>query len=84
MYAVITPSTVEFFPFRKKETNLGIGEPAGIPLSDHPFSAGSRLYGDPIRQIDPATPTGSSPVSIEKAPSVGVVLMKFENVKIKN
>ena len=75
-YAVITPSTVEFFLLHKKETDLGIGEPVGVPSSDHPFCAGCRLYSDPAQQIDPITLISSSLVLIEKAPSNLIVKKK--------
>ena len=47
----------------------------GTPLPDHPYSVGGKLYDDPARQIDPATPTGSSPVSIEKASSQIIIIV---------
>ena len=65
-YVITTPSTVEVFHFHKKETDLGIREPAGAPSPNHLFIAGCRLFDDPAQQVDPATPIGSSPVSIEK------------------
>ena len=79
-YAIITSSIVELFIFCKKDIDLGIGEPACAPSLDHPFIVGYRLFGDPTLQIDPATPTGSNPISIKKHHHV---LINFDHILIK-
>ena len=73
---MITPKTIEFFPFHKKEADLAIGGAIGTPSSDHLFSVGSRLHDDPAQQTNPKTPRSSSPVSVEKAPSRTIQRMK--------
>ena len=73
------PSTVEFFHFHKKETDLGIGEAADTPPPNHPFSAIYRLYDDPAQWTDPATLRSSYPVSIEKA--LSIIIFKRKIIK---